>query len=148
MLVKVWNWPGRVNRGFPYQARAVIDQLGTPGQGDENPPPFFWDHAIARAGRGRPELSSALYDPSYGTGPWPSEAELQEIREGRKPQPTIGEVMQKYQDASISGYCQPAGNGIQELPRRCQVSLVGSTVQLGAIRWNGLNFEPTAIRWP
>ena len=148
MLVKIWGWPNAANGlgRFPWQAAFVRDEPGVAGQGDENPPPFFWDHAIVKAGK-KAEGSQALYDPSYGTGPFP--ANLKEIEERRQAQPTETEVLTKYQDASISGFCEPDGNARQQQPARCQIALPGTEggeLQLKAV---GLppGFAPATIGW-
>jgi len=118
MLVKNWDFPaGVLGPGFPFAARTVIDTLGIAGQGNENPPPYFWDHAIVKAGTGAAK-SSALYDPSYGTGPFP--ANLTEIIAGGKPQPNEVEVLKQYSEASTDGYCEPPGRVQGTLPVRCQ----------------------------
>ena len=43
----------------------VIDQEGIPGQGNANPPGIFKNHFIVR-------YSGVYYDPSYGSGGFPS----------------------------------------------------------------------------
>jgi predicted nucleic acid-binding Zn ribbon protein len=148
MLVKVWGWPINANGAgrFPWGAAFVKDRPGLAGQGDENPPPFFWDHAIVKAGK-KAEGSQALYDPSYGTGPFP--ANLKEIEAGKEKQPSEAEVLTKYQEASISGFCEPAGNARQQQPARCQINLPkteGGELQLKAVGPNP-GYAPTTIGW-
>lgn len=87
MLIKNWSFSATPTGAgnFPYET--VVDHLvdatgrisgvyigtpqftdkpGLPGQGNENPPGFFdvGDHAVVTYG-------GEIYDPSYGTGPFP-----------------------------------------------------------------------------
>jgi hypothetical protein len=141
MLIKNWKWLRSLKVGnFPEAANDILDVNGAPGQGNENPPPFFWDHAIVKAGNAnngnRNEKSSALYDPSYGTGPFP--ANLKEIEEGRVAQPTQAEVLKKYQEASISGYCEGALNLnslTYQQPVKCRLA-AGEPAMLAPVRLN------------
>jgi hypothetical protein len=129
MLVKNWRFEASQrtrNAAFPYWSTAPIDLLGVPGQSVENPPPYFWDHAIVRAGEG---AASALYDPSYGNGPF----------RGANAQA----VLQQYQNASISGYCRPWNLGEQgKPPYECRWAPSGSLLLLSVL--GGMNW-PT---WP
>jgi hypothetical protein len=140
MLVKNWHFPpGVMGPGFPFLANTVTDTLGIAGQGNENPPPYFWDHEIVKAGTGA-EKSSALYDPSYGTGPFPAAAELAEIIAGTRPQPSEDEVLRQYSEASTQGYCEPPGNVWLTLPVRCQEGWVRLRPVAG--------FAQIALPWP
>jgi uncharacterized protein YacL (UPF0231 family) len=100
MLVKKWQFAdGRGTSGnqeFPFKASEVTDLNGIAGQGVENPPPFFWDHVIVRAGTGKPPgAPMQLFDPSYGEGPF----------SGKAP----GERVGAYQAGALDGFCKPAG---------------------------------------
>ena len=69
----VWNGTNNdiIKEGFligdtPYLVDYdVIDQEGIPGQGNANPPGIFKNHFIVR-------YSGVYYDPSYGSGGFPS----------------------------------------------------------------------------
>lgn len=113
MLVKHWTFGelGEPEGVFPYLTTQVTDANGVAGQGVENPPPFFWDHAIVKAG---PAGSSALYDPSYGTGPFLGKEGL---KEGEKPSETS--VLTEYQANSIDGFCRPEKEK-ESKPWKCQ----------------------------
>ena|GEM_PF-5967416 len=151
MLVKNWRvtvaTPDSGDIEFPYLARSVQDQLGAAGQGNENPPPYFWDHAIVKAGQG---LYTALYDPSYGAGPFPTEAEINEIVAMTKPQPTQAAVSLQYQEASMAGFCRPLQVGVTApfmftLPSRCYISEGTGRLGLGAVTAND---QPRPVWWP
>jgi hypothetical protein len=97
MLVKDWSFAGAGTSGegaFPFTVAEVTDQLGVAGQGVENPPPYFWDHAIVKAGGGPGGAPRQLFDPSYGTGPI----------NGATPDARL----QTYQTAAIAGFCRPS----------------------------------------
>jgi hypothetical protein len=115
MLVKSWSVPDDYrpsgNAVFPYKADEVKDELGEPGQTNENPPGYFWDHAVVKVGIPGEGWASALYDPSYGSGPVPSERELAEIRAEPRRQPSPEGVVKKYQEASIAALCKPTRTG-------------------------------------
>lgn len=91
MLIKGWSFVGAGTSGdpnFPYETEGTSnlsivggvetgsgavfttkefdDQAGAPGQGNANPPGYFavGDHAVTVYG-------GKIYDPSYGTGPFP-----------------------------------------------------------------------------
>ncbi len=95
MLIKNWSFGTPGFGEFPYEINQVKDEEGVPAQGVKNPPPFFWDHAIVKAGV---EGSEALYDPSYGAGPFLG-------TEVVKPA-TEKSVLEEYQKKSIDGYCR------------------------------------------
>lgn len=127
LLVKNWGFrastPTR-NAAFPYWSTAPVDLLGVPGQNIENPPPYFWDHALVRAGEG---AAAALFDPSYGNGPFQGANK--------------DEVLQNYQNASIDGYCRPKDLGGKfRAPYECRPSSSGSLLLLGVkggMEWPG-----------
>jgi hypothetical protein len=90
-LVKNWEFAAAGGTSgdaeYPFTWAEVTDRNGVPAQGViQNPPPFFWDHAIAR-------VAGKLYDPSYG---------LPDANEGYADLAT-------YDDASIAGFCKPSG---------------------------------------
>jgi hypothetical protein len=141
MLVKRWDIVGgRGGSGFamfPDRAGSLLDVLGEAGQNNENPPPYFWDHAIVKVGIPTETWASALYDPSYGSGPFPTERELGEIRAGTIRQPSTEQVLKKYQEASIEGFCRPTRLGtVQGLPAAC--------TQAGAT----LGLKAAGLTWP
>lgn len=112
MLVKNWSFGLEGVGPFPFAANEVTDEEGAPGQGVKNPPPFFWDHVIIKAG---PVESEQLYDPSYGTGPFNGKENL-EAGES----PTEKSVLEEYQNKSISGYCAPTNLGeLAARPVKC-----------------------------
>jgi hypothetical protein len=145
MLVKRWgltrNARRTMTRLFPYTAESMEDLLGAAGQSNENPPGYFWDHAIVKAGNAR-ERSSALYDPSYGAGPFP--ANLREIEAGRQPQPNEREVLEKYQEASIEGFCRPAVFGVGLLQDVVPIMTECSNTTVG----EALRLKPARLTWP
>jgi len=96
MLIKNWGFGALKEEEFPYTTSEATDEVGVPGQGVKNPVPFFWDHAIVKAG---PSGSAALYDPSYGTGPFHGS-----IKEGET---AVESVLKEYQKKSIDGFCAP-----------------------------------------
>jgi hypothetical protein len=111
MLVNRWSFHGRGTSGdsvYPYTSDEVFDAPGVAGQGNRNPPPFFWDHAIVRVGIGN--QGPHYFDPSYGTGPF--------------------DTLERYEFASIDGYCKPVGAGAAGL-YQCQKDPPGQ--QLGVI---------------
>jgi len=77
---------------FPFKWNEVKDANGLAGQGVENPQSYFNNHQII-------EVSNNLYDPSYGTAP---------IGNG-KPGERAANLL-KYQEASISGFCNAVPN--------------------------------------
>lgn len=95
MLVKNWSFGMPGFGEFPYETNQVTDEEGVPGQGVKNPPPFFWDHAIVDAGKAG---SAALYDPSYGKGPFLG---TEIVKPG-----TEKSVLEEYQKKDIDGYCR------------------------------------------
>jgi hypothetical protein len=112
MLVKNWAF-GALGAGeFPYEANEMKDAEGAAGQGIKNPSPFFWDHAIVKAG---PAGAAALYDPSYGTGPFLG---TEGLKEKEKPSPTS--VLKEYQTKSIDGFCRPTNPATEIKPAKCQ----------------------------
>jgi hypothetical protein len=148
MLVKRWRLsrvPTRTGTtNFPWTASSLEDLLGAAGQANENPPGYFWDHAIVKAGNMR-ERSSALYDPSYGAGPFP--ANLKDIENRGQPQPSEQDVLKQYQEASIEGFCRPTllgrlrrneNPGVTRLPAQCSNTTVGERVRL----------KPARLTWP
>jgi hypothetical protein len=105
MLVKNWAFSKgepSVDPTFPYKASNATDLEGLSGQGIENPIALFWDHVLVKAG-------GALYDPSYGTGPF---------RGGSKP--TLTSVLTEYQKRSIAGFCRPEKEVAEQNQVRCQ----------------------------
>jgi hypothetical protein len=153
MLVKWWNFNPRTpysgDPNFPFLATSVLDLLGAAGQGNENPPPYFWDHAITKAGTG---LSAALFDPSYGTGSFPTATEVTEIEARTRTQPTQEGVLKQYQEASMAGFCRPVTLGMpNKLPQRCQIKAVGRlalrAVKALAIGGGRYTFVPRPTGW-
>lgn len=73
MLIKYWTFsytglaPERC-RPFTHRLSDVTDKNGAPGQGNEDPPGIFTNHYIIL-------YNSKYYDPSYGNGPFTSQAE-------------------------------------------------------------------------
>ncbi|MFQ6027515.1 MAG: hypothetical protein ACE5Q6_08490 [Dehalococcoidia bacterium] len=67
-------WKGRVVSTGPAVIRVAefVDQPGAPGQGNANPPGWFasGDHALVQMVE-RGAFQFDLFDPSYGTGPFP-----------------------------------------------------------------------------
>ncbi len=120
MLVKNWSFGIAAKElPFPYETSQVTDEEGAPGQGVKNPPPFFWDHVIVKAG---PKGSAMLYDPSYGTGPFPGTESVE---------PTETSVLEEYQKKSIDGYCRSTkieqeeaekGEKVFAKPSECQTT--------------------------
>jgi hypothetical protein len=110
MLVKDWKFSPAGTSGsltFPFTSAEVTDELGIAGQGVENPPPFFWDHAIVRAGGGPGGTPRQLFDPSYGTGPIGGPGDTPATR------------LKAYQNAAISGFCRPTLRAHFQLPSQC-----------------------------
>jgi hypothetical protein len=151
MLIPNWflvpHQPGSGDIEFPDRATSLIDTLGVAGQGNENPPPYFWDHEIVKAGQG---AFRALYDPSYGTGPFPTETEIGEIRAGSRVQPTQAQVALQFQEASIVGFCRPQRLAFQGLPNRCKSSWKTGQLGLGAVEFDLVRMEvrPRRSWWP
>jgi hypothetical protein len=142
LLVNNWKEiagkPPTNNDEFKIEASALEDQLGIPGQGNENPPGHFWDHVIVKAGKAGAKFS-ALYDPSYGTGPFPSEAEIAKIAAGTMAQPDAKEVLLKYQEAGIAYFCRPANaQRVLKAPAQCRKAVTG-TLWLAPVK---------AMTWP
>jgi hypothetical protein len=90
-LVKDWTFTstGTAPAGCaPFthlDSEATDSPTGAPGQGNTNPPGAFFNHFIV-------EYSGKYYDPSYGNGPFASQAE--------------------WENASLDGYqkaCDPGG---------------------------------------
>jgi hypothetical protein len=151
MLVKTWGQvPGQANSNDPLfteKATALVDTIGAAGQGNENPPPYFWDHAIVKAGK---MLSAALYDPSYATGPFPTEAELNEIEAMTRAQPNQATVLTQYQKASMTGFCKPDAPQPRvpgKPPVVCLKSEGSTTLGLGVVEGAMLN-PNTTTWWP
>lgn len=71
-LVKTWQYngtgmsPGTAPYSYVMDVD-VVDQPGVPGQGNPDPPGAFYNHFIVQYG-------SQFYDPSYGNGPFTSQA--------------------------------------------------------------------------
>lgn len=68
-LVKNWQW-NAATQPVPWTHRMgidVVNQPGIPGQRNPEPPPAFFNHFIVTHG-------GLLYDPSYGGGPFASQA--------------------------------------------------------------------------
>jgi hypothetical protein len=148
MLIPKWKFLGGNNRTgvlkFPIRADSIQDEPGVPGQANENPPPYFWDHAIVKAGMGK---SAALYDPSYGTGPFPTAKELQEIGENKRAQPNQEGVLKQYQGASVTAYCKPVVG--KRLPDACVK--VTNALDLGAVIEEPIRsgkFKVRKMWWP
>jgi hypothetical protein len=89
-LVKDWTFTatGTAPAGcapFTHIASEVTDDIGVAGQGNSNPPGAFFNHFIVA-------YSGEYYDPSYGSGPFPTQL--------------------SWETASIDGYekaCDPGG---------------------------------------
>ena len=89
-LVKDWTFTatGTAPVGcapFTHIASEVTDDIGVAGQGNSNPPGAFFNHFIVA-------YSGEYYDPSYGSGPFPTQL--------------------SWETASIDGYekaCDPGG---------------------------------------
>lgn len=94
-LVKNWQFKGKGTSEdplFPFTWAEVQDTNGLAGQGVENPQSYFGNHQII-------EVGNKLYDPSYGTAP---------IGNG-EPEEREANLL-KYQEASISAFCNPVAN--------------------------------------
>jgi hypothetical protein len=94
-LVKNWEFKGEGTSKdplFPFKWSEVKDTNGIAGQGIENPQSFFINHQII-------EVGNNLYDPSYGTPP------LGNGKAGERAANLL-----KYQEASISAFCNPVPN--------------------------------------
>ena len=108
MLIKEWKFGAGTGGEFPFAQNEIVHEEGATGQGVEYPPPWFWDHAIVKAG---PSGEAQLYDPSYGTGAFPG-------TEVVKPA-TVKSVLEEYQKKSIDGFCEREVAGY---PIKCQSS--------------------------
>jgi hypothetical protein len=65
-LVKNWNFntpPATSANSFTHLDAQMTKMPGIPGQSNPNPPPAFFNHFIV-------VYNLALYDPSYGAGPF------------------------------------------------------------------------------
>lgn len=113
LLVKNWKFgAGSLVGPFVFTSSEVTDEEGAAAQSVKNPPPFFWDHEIVKAG-------PALYDPSYGTGPFFGTESTEK--------PSEISVLEEYQEHSISGFCAPNKEGEKSPaePVRCEKSFPG-----------------------
>jgi hypothetical protein len=152
MLVKAWGkdlfGKDSTNKTYPIKAESLEDEAGIGGQSNENPPGYFWDHAIVKAG-GIDEVSSAaLYDPSYGDGPFPNTKELQEIKAKKREQPSETEVLEKYQSTSIEDFCRPTKRVGEPAGTKLDEAMFGLPAQCRKTAGGPLLLRAITLKWP